>query len=214
MKIVEEEYVVAGDETHLTVMKTSLFFSGDGFTAYDSTGKLVFRVDSYGPDAADAGEVVLMDASGRCILTVRRKRPSLHHRWEGFAGEGSEGKKALFSVRRSSMIGRSSGMTVEVYTDPAEEYQIEGSFACRSCTVFNAGKEAVAEIRRKVDVAANVVLAKDVFVLSVKRGFDSAFAMGLVLVLDQIHGAAADDGAEDAARVCVDLTTEGSKIDT
>lgn len=79
-------------------------------------------------------------------------------------------------------------MTVEVYSNPTEEYQIEGSFAQRNCTFFNADKVSVAEIRRKVDTCANVVLGKDVFSLSVKPGFDAAFAMGLVLVLDQIQG--------------------------
>ncbi|GFP88963.1 protein lurp-one-related 12 [Phtheirospermum japonicum] len=208
MTIVEQGYVYE-QETHLTVLKTSLFFTGDGFTAYDSKGELVFRVESYGPDSADSGELVLMDASGRCILTVRRKRPSLHQRWEGFVGEGTDGKKPLFSVRRSSILGRSS-MTVEVY-NPVEEYQIEGSFACRNCTILNAEKEAVAEIRRKVDVTANVVLGKDVFVLALKPGFDGAFAMGLVLVLDQIHGG--DDDDEDGVngnRVGVDPTHEDS----
>ncbi|KAI3455314.1 hypothetical protein Pfo_011977 [Paulownia fortunei] len=208
--IVEEGYVYQ-EETNLTVLKTSLFFAGDGFTAYDSKGELVFRVDSYGPDGGDAGEVVLMDASGRCILTVRRKRPSLHHRWEGFIGEGTEGTKPLFSVRRSSIIGRSS-MTVEVY-NPGEEYQIEGSFACRNCTILNTEKVAVAEIRRKVDASTNVVLGKDVFVLSLKPGFDGAFAMGLVLVLDQIHGADDDDAnGENGSRVGVDPTNEDSNF--
>ncbi|CAA0827365.1 Protein LURP-one-related 12 [Striga hermonthica] len=203
MAIVEDAYVYE-EETHLTVLKTSLFFAGDGFTAYDSRGELVFRVDSYGPDAGDSGELVLMDASGRCILTVRRKRPSLHQRWEGYAGEGAEGKKPLFSVRRSSIIGR-SGMTVEVY-NPGSEYQIEGSFACRSCTILNADKEEVAEIRRKVDATTNVVLGKDVFLLAVKPGFDGAFAMGLVLVLDQIHGGDEDEagGGADGVKVGVE----------
>ncbi|KAG6427319.1 hypothetical protein SASPL_111561 [Salvia splendens] len=132
------------------MLKTSLFFAGEGFTAYDCKGALVFRVDSYGPDGDDTGKFVLMDGSGRCILTVRRKRPSLHQRWEGFVGEGSEGKKAMFSVRRSSIIGWSS-MTVEVYTNPDEEYQIEGSFACRTWNILAADKEIVAEIRRKMD---------------------------------------------------------------
>lgn len=71
--LVVEDAFRCVDETHLTVMKTSLFFAGDGFAAYDSKGVLVFRVDSYGPDARDTGEVVLMDAHGRCLLTVRRK---------------------------------------------------------------------------------------------------------------------------------------------
>lgn len=70
--IVDEGYVFQ-KETLLTVMKTSLFFPGDGFAVYDCGGQLVFRVDSYGPDSRDAGELVLMDSDGRCLLTVRRK---------------------------------------------------------------------------------------------------------------------------------------------
>lgn len=70
--IVEEGFVCS-EETHLTVLKTCLFFAGDGFTAYDSNGTIVFRVDSYASDLNDSAEVVLMDAAGRCILTVRRK---------------------------------------------------------------------------------------------------------------------------------------------
>lgn len=53
----------------------------------------------------------------------------------------------------------------------------------------------MAEIRRKVDTSTNVTLAKDVFSLSIKPGFDGTFAMGLVLVLDQICGD--DDVAND-----------------
>ncbi|KAK8584751.1 hypothetical protein V6N13_138700 [Hibiscus sabdariffa] len=184
--VVDGDYIYE-EEKHLTVLKTSLFFANDGFTVYDCKGQLVFRIDSYGPDPRDKAEVVLMDAHGRCLLTVRKKRPSLHHRWEGFLGERSEGQKPVFSVRRSSIIGR-CGMAVEVFNNPGEEYQIEGNFGQRSCTVFNAAKESVAEIKRKVDASTNVVLGKDVFLLSLKPGFDGAFAMGLVLVLDQING--------------------------
>lgn len=113
--------------------------------------------------------------------------PSLHQRWEGFLGERSEGQKPFFSVRRSSIIGKSSVM-VEVYGDPGEEYQIDGSFSQRCCTFCKASGELVAEIKRKVDPSSNVVLGKDVFTLSVKQGVDAAFVMGLVLILDHIQG--------------------------
>ncbi|KAL3824221.1 hypothetical protein ACJIZ3_020250 [Penstemon smallii] len=150
------------------------------------------------------------DASSRSAA-----RPSLHQRWEGFIGEGlEEGQnKPIFSVRRSSIIGRSS-VTVEVYNNTSEEfYQIEGSFACRNCTVFNPDKETVAEIRRKVDCTTNVVLGKDVFSLYVKAGFDCAFAMGLVLVLDRLHDGGGDDNEEGENGVDVENpTTENSII--
>lgn len=205
MTIVEEGYVY-DEEIHLTVLKISHFFSGDGFSAYDSKGQLVFRVDSYGPDAAETGELVLMDADGRCLLTVRRKWPSLHQRWEGFVGERTEGQKPLFSVRRSSIIGRST-VAVEVYSSPSVEYHIEGSFGCRNCQILNEENEAVAEIRRKVDASTNVMLGKDVFLLSLKPGFDGAFAMGLVLVLDRIHGDEEELVGVNGSRVGVEPIT-------
>lgn len=203
-RIVVEDDFAYEKETHLTVFKTSLFFAGDGFTVYDPKGEPVFRVDSYGPESHDTGELVLMNASGRCLLTVRRKRPSLHQRWEGFLGERTDGQKPIFSVRRSSIIGRSS-VTVELYGEHSEEYQIEGSFGHRCCTIFNAAKETVAEIKRKVDASTNVVLGKDVFSLILKPGFDAAFAMGLVLVLDQING---DDLSFDDGVVDLEPTSE------
>lgn len=71
--VIVEDTFVYNEEKHLTVMKTSLFFAGDGYTVYDCKGELVFRVDSYGPDAREKDEIVLMDAQGKCLLTVRRK---------------------------------------------------------------------------------------------------------------------------------------------
>ncbi|KAJ0677543.1 putative tubby-like protein [Helianthus annuus] len=191
MVIVEERFVYA-TETHLTVMKTSLFYPGDGFAAYDSKGHLVFRVDSYGPDTR---ELVLMDQYGVCLLTLCRKWPSLHNRWEGYLGErrDNENQKAIFSARRSSLIGRSS-VTVELFGDQTEVYRIEGQFGHRNCRIYDSAKETKAEIRRKVDVSTNVMLGKDVFLVTLKPGFDGAFAMGLVLVLDQINGG---DGVVD-----------------
>lgn len=187
--VVQDGLYVFKEEIHLTVLKTSLFFAGDGFTVYDCKGQLVFRVDSYGPDTRDRDELVLMDPNGRCLLTVRRKRPSLHQRWEGYKGERTDGDKPIFSVKRASIIGRSrASVTVEVYDNPGEEYLIEGCFSQRCCTVSNVMKETVAEIRRKVDPTTSVMLGKEVFSLCVKPGFDAAFAMGFVLVLDQISG--------------------------
>ncbi|KAF2544980.1 hypothetical protein F2Q70_00023340 [Brassica cretica] len=186
--VVDKAYLYDEDKP-LTVCKTSLFHTGDGFTAYDCNGDIIFRVDSYG---RDNDELVLMDATGKCLLTVKRKRPTLHQRWEGFLGERSEGQKPIFSVRRSSIIGRCT-MEVEVYDGSGEEYTIDGDFSLRSCLIYDTEKRTVAEIKRKVDMSTNVMLGRDVFALEIKPGFDGAFAMGLVLVLDQING---DDPVE------------------
>ncbi|XWS72949.1 hypothetical protein CRYUN_Cryun02cG0083400 [Craigia yunnanensis] len=195
--IVDDKFCFQG-ETHLTVHKTSVFFPGDGFVVYNPKGELIFRFDSYyGPDSQPKDELVLMDATGKCLLTLIRKKPSLHQRWVGLLGEKMENESPIFCVHRSSIIGRSN-VVVNVYGDPGEEYQIEGSFPQRCCTIYStslesSSKEPMAEIKRKVDPSTHVMLGKDVFLLCLKPGFDSAFAMGLVLILDQMF----DDGDID-----------------
>uniref|UniRef100_A0A0D9V690 Protein LURP-one-related 5-like n=1 Tax=Leersia perrieri TaxID=77586 RepID=A0A0D9V690_9ORYZ len=214
MAIVGEEYCAA-EERVLTVRKTSHFSPGDGFAAYDHrTGRLAFRADTYGRGhgggAASSGELALLGPSGEALVTVRRRRPSLRHRWEGFLGARADGQKPLFSARRSSILGgAAAGAVVELLTpipssSSAAELRVDGSFPRRCCRVVAAkadsGREAVvAEIRRKVDEGARVVMGRDVFVLRVSAGFDAAFAMAIVLVLDQIAGDVADggDGGDD-----------------
>uniref|UniRef100_A0A0E0JP82 Uncharacterized protein n=1 Tax=Oryza punctata TaxID=4537 RepID=A0A0E0JP82_ORYPU len=62
----------------------------------------------------------------------------------------------------------------------------------------------VAEIRRKVDEGARVIMGRDVFVLRVSAGFDAAFAMAIVLVLDQIAGDEADgEAGEETNRAMI-----------
>ena len=218
MAIVGAEYCDP-EERVLTVRKTSHFSPGDGFAAYDHrTGGLAFRADTYGRGhgggAASAGELALLGPGGEPLLTVRRRRPSLHQRWEGFLGARADGQKPLFSARRSSILGgAAAGAVVELLPPPSSSsppgaapvlLRVDGSFARRCCRVVAApraeGEKAklVAEIRRKVDEGTRVVMGRDVFVLKVSPGFDAAFAMGIVLVLDQIAGdePGADAGAD------------------
>lgn len=64
--------------TSLTVWRKSLLMSCNGFTVIDSYGNLVYRVDNY---IGRPNEVTLMDASGKSILTMCRRRVylSLHY---------------------------------------------------------------------------------------------------------------------------------------
>lgn len=144
-----------------------------------------------------------------CLNFNNYQKPSLHQRWEGYLGEKMEDQEPIFSVCRSSIIGRSS-VVAHVFGEPSEEYRIEGSFSQRRCTIYNASlasssKERVAKIKRKVDPLNNVTLGKDVFLLCLEPGFDGAFAMGLVLILDQMYG---DD--DDYIMPEVDPTPEDS----
>lgn len=67
----EQELNTVGACTTLTVWRKSLLISCKGFTVIDSNGDLVYRVDNY---VGHPEEVVLMDASGKSVLTMRRRK--------------------------------------------------------------------------------------------------------------------------------------------
>ncbi|VAH81200.1 unnamed protein product [Triticum turgidum subsp. durum] len=101
--------------------------------------------------ASESGdEVVLMDAAGRPAFTVRRKRFSL------------QGEQAC--------AGAGAGPS----------YEVEGSYAQRSCVVYDGQRRAVAEIRPKE------VVGTDVFRLAVQPGVDVSLAMAVVVALEQM----------------------------
>ncbi|CAN6468483.1 unnamed protein product [Victoria cruziana] len=183
----------------LTVWKKSLLFNCSGFTVFDSKGSLLFRVDNYATDPK--GEVVLMDASGQPLRTLRRKRLSLGDQWLVFDGEvpigvggggrrgraGSPTRTPKFHVKkRGTFLGSRSLAHVSCCSSKAAFYDVEGSYAQRYCTVYDEKRRKVAEIRRKEAASGRVAFGTDVFRLIVQPEMDAADAMALVLLLDQM----------------------------
>lgn len=198
--VVEEQ-----QPTVLTVWRKSLLFNCDGFTVFDSAGGLAFRVDRYGSSSGSrrrAEDVVLMDAAGKPLLTVRRKIKlglGLGEHWvvyEGDASASATAGKPLLSVRRhhAGLRRRASDKTLAHVTPlgpssagaDAAAYVVEGSYGRRSCAVRDArGGAPVAEVRRKESVG------DDVFRLVVPdHCLGTALSMGVVVALDQMFGAA------------------------
>ncbi|GLJ51331.1 hypothetical protein SUGI_1091440 [Cryptomeria japonica] len=172
--------------THLTVWKKSLLFNGNGFTVFDSLGHLVFRVDNYASNVKS--EVLLMDAAGQLLLTLRRKKWSLRKRWEALRGDPVRSEKPKFSVTKS--LDFSNKTTANVFVDGSKQikychYQMEGSLCKASCTILNKAGEIIAQIKRK-EAKCDIMLGNDVLSLFIEAGVDQAFVMGLLIMFNQI----------------------------
>ncbi|KAI3819162.1 hypothetical protein L1987_12987 [Smallanthus sonchifolius] len=174
----------------LTVWKKSLLFNCDGFTVYDTKGNLVFRVDNY--SAGNKAEVVLMDASGRSLFTIRRKRASLTYSWLVYDGETTVNPRFSMTKHVNILNGNS---LAHVSTTGSHKnvnrksvaYEIEGSYAQRCCIVYDDKRRRVAEIKRK-EAVGGVAFGGDVFQLVVQLEIGSTVAMALVVILDQMFG--------------------------
>ncbi|CAI9301699.1 unnamed protein product [Lactuca saligna] len=189
--------LVTQSSTVLTVWKKSLLFSCDGFTVFDTTGNLVFRLDNYAN--ANKAEIVLMDASGHSLHTIRRKRLTLTDSWLIYDGETTVNPR--FSVTKHVNFLNSKSLAHVSFTGSGSgsgspringnkknvAYEIEGSYTQRSCVVYDDKRRRVAEIKRK-EAVAGVAFGGDVFRLVVQPEIDSSVAMALVVLLDQMFG--------------------------
>ncbi|XP_076920614.1 protein LURP-one-related 8-like [Bidens hawaiensis] len=168
----------------LTVWKKSLLFNCHGFTVFDSNGNLVYRVDNYA--AGTKAEIVLMDAAGRSLLTVRRKRLSLLDNWQVYDGDTAVNRR--FTVTKHvTLLNKKSLAHVSITGSKMKKviYEIEGSYTQRSCVVYDDKRRRVAEIKRK-EAVGGVRLGGDVFRLTVQPEIDPTVAMALVVVLNQM----------------------------
>ncbi|XP_010922827.1 protein LURP-one-related 8 [Elaeis guineensis] len=171
----------------LTVWRKSLLFNCSGFTVFDAKGSLVFRVDNYG--SGSKGEVLLMDAAGKPLLTIRRKKLSLGDHWLIYNGE--ETVNPGFSVKRHVNFLQSKALA---HVTPCGAgaggagHEVQGSYSQRSCAVYDERRRPVAEVRRKEAAAGGVAFGADVFRLVVQPDLDVSFAMAIVIVLDQMFG--------------------------
>ncbi|KAI3468678.1 hypothetical protein Pfo_025341 [Paulownia fortunei] len=183
--------------TFLTVWRKSLLFSCSGFTVIGSDGSLAYRVDNY---TRRPEQIILMDGSGNPIFTIcRRKKLSLvDNYWLVYEGEVDKycknniksSKKPVFCVRKSISF-RHTKLNVLAYvycgmSDKRCTYMVEGSYAHRSCKILDESRMVVGEIKKKEAMAVGVSFGVEVFRLIVKPGFDSRYAMAIVLILDQM----------------------------
>ncbi|CAN6362096.1 unnamed protein product [Urochloa humidicola] len=176
----------------LTVWRKSLLFNCHGFTVFDANGDLAFRVDCYGASGRRRAEVVLMDAAGKPLLTIRRKKFSsllLADHWVIYDGDaadaGAGNARPLLSVRRHVSL-RSSTKTlahVTPLTAGASAFVVEGSYSYghRACAVLDSDT-VVAEVRRKDSVGDDVFR----LVVADPRRLGAPLAMGLVIALDEM----------------------------
>lgn len=124
------------------------------------------------------------------------------NRWSVYEGDDADDycdtgkrkklvKRPIWYVKQSSnrVLQSNSHVLAYVYGGECDKrcrYVIQGSYTHRSCKVIDMSNRVVVEIKRKEARVGGVSFGMEVFVLVVKAGFDPGFAMGLVVLLDQM----------------------------
>ncbi|CAJ1948288.1 unnamed protein product [Sphenostylis stenocarpa] len=159
----------------------------DSFSVTDVNGKIVFNLSASLMTLHD--HRLLLDAVGKPIVTLLRKKMTTNDRWQVFRGESTEMKDLIFSVQRSSLFQLKTKLDVFLANNTKEkvcDFKVKGSWFERSCVVY-AGESLtiVAQMHKKH--IQSIALGKDDFVVTVYPNIDYAFIVSLILILDEIN---------------------------
>ncbi|KAI4356106.1 hypothetical protein L6164_000153 [Bauhinia variegata] len=122
---------------------------------------------------------VLQDAAGNAIVTLYKKKMSMHERWEVYKGENSDSNNLLFSVRESSMFQRTVKWDVFLANNSSEkvcDFRIKATQ--QACVIYARKDEWI--------IAEMATVNNGFFEICVNPNIDYAFIASLVMILDTI----------------------------
>ncbi|KAJ0987499.1 hypothetical protein J5N97_005855 [Dioscorea zingiberensis] len=193
LKPIVSKTFCSSSETMFMVRKRPNVINGGGFVVMNLGQKVVFSVDGCGILGAK-GELIVRDGDGASTLFIRKKGGivqalSFEKRWKGYLMDQYEGtpSKLVFSLREPirSCIAVNTAIKVSIAV-PKEhkdwDYEVRGSFMDKSCTINDRRGDVVAE------VGVGLMKSKELYYVLVKAGYDRAFVVGIIAILDNIHG--------------------------
>ncbi|KAK4410465.1 protein LURP-one-related 11 [Sesamum angolense] len=148
-----------------TVWMKSLILGSNGCAVFDSDGEIVYRVDNYCHKSSN--QVYVMDATGKVLLTIVKKKFSVVGLWEGYrssrgGGRDVKNKENLgFRVRKlvgiRMILGLLTGywpykVVARLSEGQACEYVMETHVSRPCCKIVdNSGGLVAEESRTKYD---------------------------------------------------------------
>nr|TKV97887.1 hypothetical protein SEVIR_9G523700v2 [Setaria viridis] len=112
---------------------------------------------------------------------------SVSNWWRGYLTDYGEPSKLVFSLQDPKPVLCMKG-DVQVTVEPKGrnrhwDYEVTGSFVQRSCAIKNRAGHVAAQIGVK-----GMLAGRDFYQVVVQPGYDQAFVVGVIAILDNIHG--------------------------
>ncbi|XP_010917482.1 protein LURP-one-related 6-like [Elaeis guineensis] len=175
----------------LMVRKRPHVVNGGGFVVTNCSQNVAFVVDGCGTLGAK-GELMVKDGDGEPILFIRKKGGilqalSTRNKWNGYSTDYEGANKLIFSVTdpKSCFAGNKA---TRIRVDPKGhsrdlDFEVNGSFADKACTIRDCRGNIAAQVGVNEWIGS-----KDFYHVVVQPGYDQAFVVGVIAILDNIHG--------------------------
>ncbi|KAL1189092.1 Protein LURP-one-related 16 [Cardamine amara subsp. amara] len=184
-------------EVVLVVRRRPQMVNGGGFVVSNSKQQIVFRVDGCGV-LGTKGKLLLTNSDGDDLLLIRKMALNMvHKKWKGFGYDKEGAEKLAFTLKdpKDSCLVQNGSIRISVHGKPnissnrSNKYvEIKGSFTDRDCNIMDSDGRAIAQVRREKEIEEMVGNNKDLYNVIVKAKVDQSFILGLIAILDYIHG--------------------------
>ncbi|CAF2050248.1 unnamed protein product [Brassica napus] len=186
--IVDRRFCVPGP-VDLVMVRDKIASQYGNFVIGDVNGNMMFQVKK--PGFGLHKKMILLDSSGSPVLTMKEKSMTLHNRWQVFKGGSTEECDMLYTVKRSSMIQRTTKLDVFFGQNNEEktcDFRVKGTnWLERSCVVYAGVSDViVAQMQHKKHTRHTALSGKDSFSVTVNPNVDYAFIASLVVLFDVI----------------------------
>ncbi|XP_074592149.1 protein LURP-one-related 10-like [Curcuma longa] len=170
---------------NLTLTRTDT--SKDLYKVEDTNGDVVFKVKG----SSLSSRLLLLDAAGTPLLTMKPKALTLHDTWSVFRGKSTSPNDLLFSVRRTKVFQWKDKFDVFLATNTDEAAPCDFKIISRSkkCTIcIGETDEIIAQMHRK-----------DKLEITVNPNEDFAFIVSLTVILEEIEKSSSDAASASAS---------------
>lgn len=157
--------------------------SGDSFQIKDGYGRTAFKVN--GKVFTLRERKTLFDADGTKLYSMSENIVSFHNRMYIFDGSGNK----IMTIRSKHIIPMFKG-TVQVWNGPDDKgeraFEIVGSIIRKNFQIIDTrtGQEA-ANICKKWINLQNILVDKDVYIVKVNPGYNTALMVFLTVAVDE-----------------------------
>ncbi|CAD6202347.1 unnamed protein product [Miscanthus lutarioriparius] len=165
--------------------------NGGGLVVTNQDQRAAFSVDGCGIIGV-SGQLIVRNGDGSAILFIHKKEGvvqalSVNNWWRGYLSDYGEPSKLVFSLQDPKPVLCMKG-DVRVTVEPNRRkrhwgYKVTGSFVQRSCAIKNRAGQVVAQIGAK-----GMMAGRDFYQVVVQPGYDQAFVVGIIAILDSMHG--------------------------
>ncbi|XP_065030625.1 protein LURP-one-related 15-like [Musa acuminata AAA Group] len=172
----------------LTFFIDAAWLNCDHLAVTDINGNVVFKVEAHKWSLRN--RQVVVDASGKPVISMQQKLRSVHDRWQVFKGDSSDPKDLLFSVRRSSALQFKTELDVFLAANTEEEvcdFKMKGSYGERSCTVYKGDSSTVVAQMSKEYKFVNSSVSKNAFGVAISPNTDHSFIVALLIIQHELQ---------------------------